>query len=545
MGTPATTSSSFFSLLRFRLPEDRYQDLAIVFHQPPNTARTNDSKRTLSNQVHRNHPPLSLHLGAGDRSWRSDYAADPDACTYSRSPSVVQARPCDGLMRIAARPPTWPRRAPKHTLPREWRTQSIRLLFHILFALLVFVITLRTAMDISIRCSPIVNPNGACQVMLGQVTKMFNDLSNSSSARLSSEHIFPISISLSPSSQPSPSPSATAKPPARAQFVVLDTVDGLMALLATYHDRIQDPSAFLFQRLSPFLVDIIREGTSPDSSQTNPSPHPPARGNPQHTLPRQQQEEEEEQRERDPSGRTQLRALASSLEVLQTEQSTTGRQLKKHLDEYWTSWVVGRTVRSGAFAWSATGGRPWVIEQADRQRELERMVSSRNTKLFASFRARVGCPARLAGDHHQEGGQNVLTRLRKVVRGFDAVADRIDEVKSLPEVVVRQRGTAIALEELLRRGDREARAGADVARGAIEDLQHICSNLYALSEKGWKSMVGEGAKESHSHLHEGVRELWMTWPSDNDAIDILQGKKESKDHSATMEEPGTLEAGRV
>ncbi|KAI0448854.1 hypothetical protein F5B21DRAFT_496229 [Xylaria acuta] len=534
MASPAVTGSSFFSLLRLRLPEDRYQDLAIVFHDSP-TMRTNVTRGASSNQVHQNYPPLSLHLGAGDRSWRSDYAADPDACTYSRSTSVVEARPCNGLMRRVAHLPTWPRRAPNYRTPREWRTRSIRLLFSVLIALLVFMITTKATINFSMRCSPNVNPNGVCQVMLGHMAESFNNLSNLFS-RFSAKSHSP--ISRSPESQPSPSPSAIVKSPARAQFVVLDTVGNLVTLLANYHDRIHNPRAFLFYRLSPYLVDIIHERARPDSGQLNPPPHPPARGNPRHIPHRQQ----EEQRERDPLGLTQLRALASSLEVLQSEQSTTDRQLTKHLEEYATSWVVARYIRQDEFVWSATGGRPWLIEQADQQKGLERIIASRNTRLFDRFRVRIGCPTRLPGDDQQ--GQNILTQLQKVASGFDAVADCIEKLKPLPEPVLWRQGTAIALEELLRRGDQEARVGAAVARQTTEHLQHICSNLYALSEKKWKSMVGEEAKESHSLLHEGVQELWITWPSDNDAIDILHSRKESKgDFTAT--EPGTIKADRV
>ncbi|KAI0412950.1 hypothetical protein F5X98DRAFT_379296 [Xylaria grammica] len=221
MATEPPTSPSSFSLLRLNLPQNRHQDVAFVFHGTPTSSDTA--------------VPLSLHLGAGKRSWRSEHVADLDSDAYVPSADAVQARPCEGLMERFASPPSQLLGAgmefkdmPAQSGPRI-RTGNSRRLAVLLAYMLVCVITIPM---LTAWCHPAVNPDGVCRAVLYRASPSIESLHSRLPTWLANR--VPVPPPRPPPPAPVSSPVSSPAPvasPVNARSVILDIVPELTTLL--------------------------------------------------------------------------------------------------------------------------------------------------------------------------------------------------------------------------------------------------------------------------------------------------------------------------
>ncbi|KAI3317881.1 hypothetical protein HD806DRAFT_550070 [Xylariaceae sp. AK1471] len=87
-------SNLALSLFRVILPNGRFQDVAFVVHEDemPNQMEENQNDAVSENdeEHQQSHKPVVLHLGAGNRSWRSDYCFQSDIISHSPHDSNVE-----------------------------------------------------------------------------------------------------------------------------------------------------------------------------------------------------------------------------------------------------------------------------------------------------------------------------------------------------------------------------------------------------------------------------------------------------------------------
>ncbi|KAI0410389.1 hypothetical protein F5X98DRAFT_386145 [Xylaria grammica] len=426
------SSSASYSLLRLQITPTYHQDIAFVFHDPePSDDGDDDGDDEAEPEV------VSLHLGAGGRSWRSDHVVDPNdyggGDTYTVVDQPVRARPCVGAMSGLAALPNWPpessalseARNRQQSGGRGQRQGRRRDDSGPPLSLLQAFIAVLSAMSVAIlalECVPALNPHGACPAVLGRAKSniigsfSFGRPPPSTPAATPTPTLTP---TLTPTPSRSPSPSATAPPappPVRVQFLVLDTIRETTDLLQESYARLYDSWFFLFIQVEPYLHDVVKKWEDEiDELDFNEI----AREDPDLFGPVAGDELVEKKK---------LELLFASVGSLLGLITSVGR-LKYEKQRLLEATLEGvhkfsRAFNGGSqdpFSWSATAGQPSRLEfefesgprpgdslkyhtdgadavhvhedGAAKRARLHALFAQRNTAILARFQKAVGCPA--------------------------------------------------------------------------------------------------------------------------------------------------------